>query len=87
MSTYQWPYKNEIGQEGRRFLRRPRPGRRTCRLLCGNRGGPEREKGDRCGKRATERSGAAGSGFDHWESACTNPLFPVTPKGNRRGLY
>lgn len=29
-------------------------------------------------KGATERSGAAGSGFDHWESACTNPCSGVT---------
>ena len=29
-------------------------------------------------KGATERSGAAGSGFDHWESACTNPASRVT---------
>ncbi len=31
-------------------------------------------------KGATIRSGAAGSGFDHWESACTNPGSLVTPK-------
>ena len=31
-------------------------------------------------KGATERSGSAGSGFDHWESACTNPCSKVTPK-------
>ncbi|MFR6328794.1 MAG: hypothetical protein ACLUOI_08185 [Eisenbergiella sp.] len=31
-------------------------------------------------KGATERSGAAGSGFDHWESACTNPCSLVTAK-------
>ncbi|MDD3242109.1 MAG: FAD-dependent oxidoreductase [Eubacteriales bacterium] len=31
-------------------------------------------------KGATERSGAAGSGFDHWESACTNPCSRVTPE-------
>ncbi len=29
-------------------------------------------------KGATVRSGAAGSGFDHWESACTNPCSEVT---------
>ncbi|MBQ8599628.1 MAG: hypothetical protein IJ411_05890, partial [Oscillospiraceae bacterium] len=29
-------------------------------------------------KGATIRSGAAGSGFDHWESACTNPCSKVT---------
>ena len=31
-------------------------------------------------KGATERSGSAGSGFDHWESACTNPCSQVTAK-------
>lgn len=31
-------------------------------------------------KGATVRSGAAGSGFDHWESACTNPCSKVTPE-------
>lgn len=31
-------------------------------------------------KGATVRSGAAGSGFDHWESACTNPCSQVTPE-------
>lgn len=31
-------------------------------------------------KGATERSGSTGSGFDHWESACTNPASRVTPK-------
>ena len=29
-------------------------------------------------KGATIRSGASGSGFDHWESACTNPCSKVT---------
>ena len=31
-------------------------------------------------KGATQRSGSAGSGFDHWESACTNPCSGVTAK-------
>ena len=31
-------------------------------------------------KGAVERSGAAGTGFDHWESACTNPCSRVTPE-------
>ena len=29
---------------------------------------------------ATLRSGAGGTGFDHWESACTNPCSKVTPE-------
>ena len=31
-------------------------------------------------KGATERSGSGGTGFDHWESACTNPCSGVTPE-------
>jgi len=31
-------------------------------------------------KAATETSGAAGSGCDHWESAATNPCSKVTPE-------
>lgn len=31
-------------------------------------------------KGAIERSGSAGTGFDHWESACTNPCSCVTAK-------
>lgn len=31
-------------------------------------------------KGSTQRSGSAGSGFDHWESACTNPCSQVTPE-------
>lgn len=31
-------------------------------------------------KGATEKSGSAGTGFDHWESACTNPCSGVTPE-------
>ena len=31
-------------------------------------------------KGAVEKSGSAGTGFDHWESACTNPCSKVTPE-------
>ena len=31
-------------------------------------------------KGATKRSGSGGTGFDHWESACTNPCSGVTPE-------
>ena len=31
-------------------------------------------------KGAVEKSGSAGTGFDHWESACTNPCSQVTPE-------
>ena len=80
MSTYQWPYKNEIGQEEEV----------SCDILVlggGLAGCYAAIAAARKGKKvivvekgATERSGAAGSGFDHWESACTNPCSRVTPK-------
>ena len=80
MSTYQWPYKNEIGQEEEV----------SCDVLVlggGLAGCYAAIAAARKGKKvivvekgATERSGAAGSGFDHWESACTNPCSRVTPK-------
>lgn len=38
------------------------------------------EKGD------SRRSGAAGTGFDHWEMACTNPGCKVSPEEMTRAL-
>lgn len=80
MSTYQWPYQNEIGQEEEA----------SCDVLVlggGLAGCYAAIAAARKGKKvivvekgATERSGAAGSGFDHWESACTNPCSLVTAK-------
>ena len=80
MSTYQWPYQNEIGQEEEA----------SCDVLVlgGGLAGcyaaiATARKGKKVivvEKGATERSGAAGSGFDHWESACTNPCSLVTAK-------
>ncbi|MCD8347936.1 MAG: FAD-dependent oxidoreductase [Lachnospiraceae bacterium] len=80
MNSYKWPYKNEIGQEETvtseilvlggglagcyAAIAAARRGKSVVLV----------EKG------ATERSGSAGSGFDHWESACTNPCSKVTPK-------
>ncbi|MGN0373700.1 MAG: FAD-dependent oxidoreductase [Enterocloster sp.] len=78
MKDYKWPYPNEMDQEEQVFadvlvlgggmagcyaaIAAARKGKRTVLV----------EKG------ATIRSGAAGSGFDHWESACTNPCSKVT---------
>ena len=49
-------------------------------MFCGDRGSKKREKVVLVEKGATKRSGAAGTGFDHWESACTNPCSQVTPE-------
>ena len=80
MSTYEWPYGNEVDQEEvvssdvlvlggglagcYAAIAAARKGKSVVLV----------EKG------ATVRSGSAGSGFDHWESACTNPCSKVTPK-------
>lgn len=80
MSDYQWPYANEFGRTDEitsdvlvlggglagcyAAIAAARKGRSVTIV----------EKG------AIVRSGAAGSGFDHWESACTNPCSRVTPK-------
>ena len=79
-NVYEWPYANEFGV------------RETVEsdlvVLGGGLAGcfaaiAAARKGAKVAlveKGATERSGSAGSGFDHWESACSNPCSKVTPK-------
>lgn len=78
MQNLKWPYENEFGQEEivtseilvlggglagcYAAIAAARRGKSVVLV----------EKG------ATERSGSAGSGFDHWESACTNPCSQVS---------
>ncbi|MBQ1312404.1 MAG: FAD-binding protein [Blautia sp.] len=80
MSTYTWPYKNEFGLREDlscdvlvlggglsgcfAAISTAKAGRQVILL----------EKG------AVVRSGSGGTGFDHWESACTNPCSGVTPE-------
>ena len=78
--NYQWPYENEVGIEETL----------TCDVLVlgGGLSGcfaaiAAAQKGQSVvlvEKGAVERSGSAGTGFDHWESACTNPCSEVTPE-------
>ena len=79
-NTYTWPYKNELGK--REDL--------SCDVLIlgGGLSGcyaaiAAARKGQKVilmEKGATVRSGSGGTGFDHWESACTNPCSGVTPE-------
>ncbi len=80
MSVYHWPYENEIGKEEHL----------SCDVLVlgGGLAGTfaaiaAARKGQSVilvEKGSVARSGSAGSGFDHWESACTNPCSKVTPE-------
>lgn len=80
MSVYQWPYGNEIDKE--------ELVQTDVVVLGGGLSGcfaaiAARRKGLSVAiveKGAVEKSGAGGTGFDHWESACTNPCSKVTPE-------
>lgn len=75
-----WPYNNEVGE--REYIQ--------CDVvvLGGGLSGcfaaiAARKKGLNVAiveKGAIEKSGSGGTGFDHWESACTNPCSKVTAK-------
>ncbi len=78
--TYAWPYANEVGQEEMTES--------DVLVLGGGLSGcfaaiAAARKGKSVvlvEKGAVERSGSGGTGFDHWESACTNPCCKVTPE-------
>ncbi len=80
MKEYKWPYANEIGDV--------QTDEAEVLVLGGGLAGcfaaiAAAEKGKSVilvEKGATVRSGSAGTGFDHWESACTNPCSQVTPE-------
>ena len=77
---YSWPYGNEVGQE--------ETIESDVLVLGGGLSGcfaaiAAARKGlsvTLVEKGAVERSGSAGTGFAHWESACTNPCSKVTPE-------
>lgn len=79
-AKYSWPYGNEVGQE--------ETIESDVLVLGGGLSGcfaaiAAARKGlsvTLVEKGAVERSGSAGTGFDHWESACTNPCSKVTPE-------
>lgn len=77
---YSWPYANEVGTE--------ETVESDVLVLGGGLSGcfaaiAAARKGlsvTLVEKGAAEKSGSAGTGFDHWESACTNPCSGVTPE-------
>ncbi len=79
-SEYKWPYANESGME--------EMVQSDVLVLGGGLSGcfaaiAAARKGLSVAiveKGAIEKSGSAGTGFDHWESACTNPCSGVTAK-------
>ncbi len=78
MKAYKWPYENQIGEV--------QNDEADVLVLGGGLAGcfaaiAAAKKGKSVimvEKGATVRSGSAGTGFDHWESACTNPCSKVT---------
>lgn len=80
MKEMKWPYANEFGKEETVIS--------DVLVLGGGLAGcfaaiAAARKGQSVvlvEKGATKRSGSAGTGFDHWESACTNPCSLVTAK-------
>ncbi len=80
MEDIKWPYPNEFGQE--------ETAESDVLVLGGGLAGcfaaiAAARRGQSVilvEKGSTKRSGSAGTGFDHWESACTNPCSKVTAK-------
>ena len=80
MEQNRWPYENKMGEHTHL----------TCDVLVlgGGLAGcmaaiAAAEKGRSVilmEKGTVSRAGSAGTGFDHWESACTNPCCKITPR-------
>ena len=75
---YAWPYANEMDQEEQLFADVLVLGGGMAGCYAAVAAARRGKKVVLVEKGATVRSGSAGSGFDHWESACTNPCSKVT---------
>lgn len=80
MSEIKWPYANEFGQEEHMEADVLVLGGGIAGCFAALSAARRGEKVVVVEKGATVRSGSAGTGFDHWESACTNPCSQVTSK-------
>ncbi len=80
MSEIKWPYANEFGQEEHVEADVLVLGGGIAGCFAALSAARRGEKVVVVEKGATIRSGSAGTGFDHWESACTNPCSQVTSK-------
>ena len=80
MSEIKWPYANEYGQEEKAECDVLVLGAGMAGCFAAIAAARRGQKVIVVEKGATVRSGAAGTGFDHWESACTNPSSRVTAK-------
>ena len=78
--TYEWPYANELNQTEEHTADVLVLGGGLAGCFAAIAAARRGQKVILVEKGATARSGAAGTGFDHWESACTNPCSEVTPK-------
>ncbi len=79
-NVYDWPYANEFGVRETIESDVLVLGGGLAGCFAAIAAAREGKKVVLVEKGATERSGSAGSGFDHWESACSNPCSKVTPK-------
>lgn len=80
MNQYEWPYRNEFGTEEVIESEVLVLGGGLAGCYAAISAARKGKKVTLVEKGAVVRSGAAGSGFDHWEVACTNPCSQVTPK-------
>ncbi|MBR2539281.1 MAG: FAD-dependent oxidoreductase [Mogibacterium sp.] len=80
MSEIKWPYANEFWQEEEAECDVLVLGAGMAGCFAAIAAARRGQKVIVVEKGATVRSGAAGTGFDHWESACTNPSSRVTAK-------
>lgn len=79
-NEYQWPYSNEFGKEESVTSDILVLGGGLAGCFAAISAAQRGKKVVLVEKGATKRSGSAGTGFDHYESACTNPCSRVTPK-------